>query len=101
MTDGINAHSVGMTDAKFHQHNGIDAGVADAWKHGFDKYLLSEEAWQLAGLLGYEHLVKESDGAIADSQLAVPQPGANEVDRLSDEEVDRRLQAMLSARSTS
>ncbi len=101
MTDGINAQSVGMTDARFHQHSGIDAEVADAWKHGFDTDFLSEEAWRLAGLFGYASLSKESDIATENNRSAVLQPGASEVDQLSDAEVDRRLQAMLAARRTS
>ena len=101
MTDGINARSVGMTDAKFHQHSGIEAGIADAWKQDIDTDFLSEEAWRLAGLFGYERLLKDSDIAPDNGQPAVLRPGADEVDQLSDEEVDRRLQAMLAARRTS
>ena len=101
MTDGVNAQSVGMTDARFHQHAGIDAEVADAWKHGFDKDFLSEEAWRLADLFDYASLCNDSDIATENNRPAVLQPGANEVDQLSDTEVDRRLQAMLAARRTS
>ena len=101
MTDGINALSVGMTDPRFHQHSGIDAGVANAWKQDIDTDFLSEEAWCLADLFGYERLLKDSDIATDNSQPAVLRPGTDEVDQLSDEEVDRRLQAMLAARRTS
>ena len=101
MTDGINAQSVGMTDARFHQHARIDAEVADAWKHGFDKDFLSPEAWRLAGLFGYAPLSRDPDIAAENNRSVVLQSGANEVDQLSDAEVDRRLQAMLAATRTS
>ncbi len=97
MTDGINALSVGMTDAKFHQYSGINAAAADAWRRIVDTDFLSAEAWRLAALFGYERLLEGPAAITAGGQSVPTLPAADELSRLTDEEIDRRLQVMLAA----
>ena len=54
MTDGINPHSMGMTDTRFHEHTGIDPSVADSWRRESEEHELSEVTWRLAEEFGYE-----------------------------------------------
>ncbi|MDX1999822.1 MAG: condensation domain-containing protein, partial [Thermoanaerobaculia bacterium] len=54
MTDGVHAESRMLGDVKFHQHQGVDADAADAWRHHYHHDFLSEGTWQLAELLGYD-----------------------------------------------
>ncbi|MFQ5567395.1 MAG: sulfotransferase, partial [Paracoccaceae bacterium] len=53
MTDGIHPVSRMLGDMKFHQHRGIDSRVADLWKDAYDTDFLSDQAWRVAGALGY------------------------------------------------
>src|SRR3954447_8569102 len=54
MTDGIHAWSRMLGVVKFHQHSGIDAGVAERWRREYDQDFLGEPTWDLAAGLGYE-----------------------------------------------
>src|SRR5262249_17977461 len=54
MTDGTHSLSRGLTDIKFHEHKGIDAGVADRWREEAASDLLSDTTWALAESFGYE-----------------------------------------------
>ncbi|HVG11019.1 MAG TPA: amino acid adenylation domain-containing protein [Thermoanaerobaculia bacterium] len=51
MTDGLHAGTRMMGDPKFHEHQGIDASVADRWQTAGGS--LAPESWQLAAELGY------------------------------------------------
>ncbi len=51
MTDGLHAGTRMMGDPKFHEHQGIDASVADRWQTAAGS--LSPESWSLAAELGY------------------------------------------------
>jgi thioesterase domain-containing protein len=54
MTDGIHPESRMLGDVKFHEHQGIDAAVADRWKESGAADDLGEVTWQTAESLGYE-----------------------------------------------
>ncbi|HEV2852358.1 MAG TPA: non-ribosomal peptide synthase/polyketide synthase [Thermoanaerobaculia bacterium] len=51
MTDGLHAGTRMMGDPKFHQHQGIDASVADRWRSAGG--VLRRETRELAAALGY------------------------------------------------
>ncbi len=51
MTDGLHAGTRMMGDPKFHQHQGIDASVADRWRQPGG--ILRRETGALAAILGY------------------------------------------------
>jgi len=71
MTDGITAQSVGMSDPKFHFHKKIDPAVADRWRTFYKEDFLSEQAWQLAEILGYHRPVSNFEAA-AQSDVVTP-----------------------------
>ena len=54
MTDGI--HEVGLMigDPKFHDHQKIDAQVADEWRNHVKEDFLSDYTWKIAQKLGYD-----------------------------------------------
>jgi amino acid adenylation domain-containing protein len=56
MTDGIHPGGMMMGDPVFHEHQGIDTGVADQWRTYFKKDFLSDITWHLAESFGYERL---------------------------------------------
>jgi len=56
MTDGIHPGGMMMGDPVFHEHQSIDAGVADQWRTYFKKDFLSDITWHLAESFGYERL---------------------------------------------
>lgn len=64
MTDGIHEVSRMIGDPKFHQHKKIDADVAEQWKSAYDLDFLSDEASNLARLLGYEETVASAKGRV-------------------------------------
>ena len=53
MTDGLHAESRMLGDVKFHDHKGVEAGVAERWRKAFAEDFLGEPAWALAEELGY------------------------------------------------
>ncbi len=53
MTDGLHEASRMLGDVKFHQHQRIDASVADRWKQAEPARVLGEMTWALAQTLGY------------------------------------------------
>ncbi|HKV12008.1 MAG TPA: amino acid adenylation domain-containing protein, partial [Thermoanaerobaculia bacterium] len=54
MTDGLHAESRMLGDVKFHQHEGVDASVAERWREEYGEESLSNLARGLAARLGYE-----------------------------------------------
>jgi len=60
MTDGVHPVSRMIGDMKFHQHRGIDAGVADLWKEAYETDFLSDEAWRVASALGYDQTIADA-----------------------------------------
>jgi hypothetical protein len=60
MTDGVHPVSRMIGDMKFHQHRTIDAGVAELWKDAYDTDFLSDEAWRIAAVLGYDQTIADA-----------------------------------------
>jgi len=60
MTDGVHAEGHMLGDIKFHTHQGIDAQVADSWRHAYPEDFLSPTTWALAERLGYVRDVRAS-----------------------------------------
>ena len=56
MTDGIYRESKMLGDTKFHQHQKIDASVAERWREFYKTDFLGEPSWEMAEALGYERL---------------------------------------------
>lgn len=54
MTDGIHPLSKMLGDVKFHEHQRIEASMADAWKTEYHENMLGDLAWDVARKLGYE-----------------------------------------------
>ncbi|MFL6234420.1 MAG: amino acid adenylation domain-containing protein [Thermoanaerobaculia bacterium] len=54
MTDGVHAESRMLGDVKFHQHAGVEAGVAERWRERYTLDSLHDGTRDLAGELGYE-----------------------------------------------
>ena len=54
MSDGIYPESKMLGDVKFHEHRGVEASAADAWKAEIDPASLGETTLRLATSLGYE-----------------------------------------------
>src|ERR1700710_2034707 len=54
MTDGLHAESRMLGHVKFHQHQGVDAGVGERWREEHAGDFLGEVARDLAARLGYE-----------------------------------------------
>ena len=59
MTDGIHSVSRMIGDVKFHKHKDISSSPADLWKSHYSFDFLSDEAWQVASLLGYKETIAE------------------------------------------
>ncbi|MFL6234239.1 MAG: condensation domain-containing protein, partial [Thermoanaerobaculia bacterium] len=53
MTDGLHSWSRMLGDVKFHEHSGVDAGVAEKWKSEYKEDFLGEPTWGTAEALGY------------------------------------------------
>ncbi|MFL6234488.1 MAG: amino acid adenylation domain-containing protein, partial [Thermoanaerobaculia bacterium] len=53
MTDGLHSWSRMLGDVKFHEHSGVDAGVAEKWKSEYKEDFLGEPTWETAVALGY------------------------------------------------
>jgi amino acid adenylation domain-containing protein len=56
MTDGIYRESKMLGDTKFHQHQTIDASVAERWREVYKTDFLGDPSWDMAQALGYERL---------------------------------------------
>ncbi|HEY9422619.1 MAG TPA: amino acid adenylation domain-containing protein, partial [Thermoanaerobaculia bacterium] len=54
MTDGPHAESRMLGDVKFHEHSGVDSGVAERWREEIPESSLGEPTRELAERLGYE-----------------------------------------------
>jgi amino acid adenylation domain-containing protein len=54
MTDGIHPLAKMLGDVKFHQHQGIDAQVAERWREAYPEDFLGDVTWAMAERLGYE-----------------------------------------------
>jgi amino acid adenylation domain-containing protein len=70
MTDGIYDVSKMLGDAKFHEHQNIDSGVADRWEKHYTEDFLGDVTWQVAESLGYENLTgsgaaRQDHGAVS------------------------------------
>ncbi len=72
MTDGLYKESRMLGDVKFHQHDSINAGVADRWTQKYREDFLGDNARQLASQLGYTFA--ESASAQASAAERAEQP---------------------------
>ncbi|HYH46988.1 MAG TPA: amino acid adenylation domain-containing protein, partial [Thermoanaerobaculia bacterium] len=57
MTDGLHEESRMLGDVKFHQHRGVEAGVAEQWREHLSEDDLGAVTWSTAAALGYERRV--------------------------------------------
>jgi amino acid adenylation domain-containing protein len=92
MTDGIHEASRMLGDMKFHQHQRIEATVADTWRQDYTSDFLGEVTWELATSLGYPRTTFANQTIQA--QQSPEQLLAN-LDQLADAEVDALLQQLL------
>jgi len=75
MTDGLHGAGRMMGDPKFHQHRGIDAGVADRWRDAPEAAWLGDATWGLAARLGYEAPALLAPAAVGPRPLERPHVG--------------------------
>ncbi len=66
MSDGLHAQSRMLGDVKFHQHERIDASVAERWKAHYEEDFLGRVTWDVAVSLGYPRSAPQA------AQVAVP-----------------------------
>lgn len=92
MTDGIHEASRMLGDMKFHQHQGIEATVADNWRRDYSSDFLGEVTWQLAESFGYQR-VSFANQAI--QSQATPEQLLENLAQLADSEVDELLKQLL------
>jgi amino acid adenylation domain-containing protein len=76
MTDGLHGAGRMMGDPKFHQHQRIDAGVADRWAESAAGVQPGEATWRLAAQLGYARPAPVSRAG----DRPVPRPRAEGID---------------------
>ena len=62
MTDGLHGVSRMIGDTKFHQHEGIAASAADAWKSAYELDFLCDATFALARRLGYAETLADVHG---------------------------------------
>jgi len=78
MTDGIHPLSRMLGDVKFHQHNAIDARVAERWKEQAANDPLAAATWEVAETIGYrrtqneERATTSSRSRVGPKSLLVP-----------------------------
>jgi len=92
MTDGIHAASRMLGDMKFHQHQGINATVADNWQRDYTRDFLGDVTWELAESLGYPR-VKFAHSTIQAQQT--PEQLLENLDQLAESDVDALLRQLL------
>ena len=68
MTDDLHGLPRMLGDLSFHQHQKIDANVAERWKENGSERMLGDITWRVAGSLGYERPAK-SGGEAAGGEL--------------------------------
>jgi amino acid adenylation domain-containing protein len=104
MTDGVHPLARGLVDVKFHEHRGIDAEVADRWRHDGTRLALGDLAWQVAESLGYARPASPAGTTDAAAPEALdgirPLPDREraqgllaKLDQLSEQEIDALLAA--------
>ncbi len=54
MTDGLHSASRMIGDIRFHQHQKIDANIAERWKQYYQADFLSDKTWQVAAAFNYK-----------------------------------------------
>ncbi|HEY3570928.1 MAG TPA: amino acid adenylation domain-containing protein [Thermoanaerobaculia bacterium] len=74
MTDGVHAESRMLGDVKFHQHKGVESGVAERWRESLQVGSLAAGTRELAAELGYD-VTPEEEGWSIPSVLVGLQPG--------------------------
>jgi amino acid adenylation domain-containing protein/FkbM family methyltransferase len=106
MTDGIYEQSHMLGDIKFHDHNGIEADVANRWKSYYRNSFLGEDSLELVSRLGYERSEFEDTFPPPDTQaLTRIEPVSFDsesdqislsLDQLTEEELDALIRNELS-----
>jgi LPS sulfotransferase NodH len=94
MTDGVHDVSRMLGDIKFHQHRGIDAGVAERWRESPGGHPLGEPTLEMVACLGYEYPVPEPafvPAAERRDRAAVARELLDRVDEMTPEEVEALL----------
>jgi len=92
MTDGIHEASRMLGDMKFHQHQGINATVANHWQRDYTSDFLGDVTWELAESLGYPR-VKFAHATIQAQQT--PEQLLENLDQLAESDVDALLRQLL------
>ncbi|HYO16786.1 MAG TPA: amino acid adenylation domain-containing protein, partial [Thermoanaerobaculia bacterium] len=75
MTDGLHAESRMLGDVKFHEHKGVEQGVADRWRESYRRDFLGDVTWRLAARLGYDVERERVGASRIPSSLVKLRPG--------------------------
>ena len=81
MTDSIRDIGLMIGDPKFHEHQTIDAKVADSWRASIQEDFLSDETWRVAMTFGYRP-VEEKYFPIRKSEKKTMYPLLSQQERL-------------------
>jgi len=104
MTDGVHTEGRMIGDPKFHQHQAIDAAVANQWRSHYTTDFLSDRTMALATQLGYTEWLQPSQPAtppVNGQPQPTVKPAADptqllaQVDQLSEAEMDALLLTLL------
>ena len=75
MTDGLHAESRMLGDVKFHEHKGVERGVAERWRESYRRDFLGDVTWRLAARLGYDVERERVGASRIPSSLVKLRPG--------------------------
>jgi acyl carrier protein len=117
MTDALHEAGHMLGDIKFHQHKGIEAEAAERWKRhsqsGVNAESLGELTWEMAERLGYpredgaEHARLNSPSRDSIAPIAAVSKETdvdsllNNLDRISDDEMEKMLYSVMAGEETS
>jgi hypothetical protein len=101
MTEGLHKESRMLGDLKFHNHKIIDDTVAECWKREYDADFLGNVTWDVARQFGYSSIQeatvkpKAQDESVITKVLSAEEQLLARINELSDEDVERELEKML------
>lgn len=85
MTSGVRPGAQMVGDFKFYLRQNIDANAADRWKHFQVEDFLSDTGWEVAQVLGYEKVVKDSERSLRTGvEQSTSLPGGQQESEISD-----------------